>query len=39
MDNLETLGTLGTQDTGRRQTKRKTQHTKLKRKTKAKCWT
>jgi len=29
MDNLETLATLGTQDTGRRQTKQKMQHRKL----------
>ena len=31
MDNLETLATLGTPDTGLRQTKQKTQHRKLKR--------
>jgi hypothetical protein len=31
MDNSETLATLGTQDTGRRQTKQITQHRKLKR--------
>ena len=31
MDSLETLATLGTQDTGQRQTKQKTQHRKLKR--------
>jgi len=31
MDNSETLATLATQDTGRRQTKQKTQHRKLKR--------
>jgi hypothetical protein len=30
MDNLEKLATLGTQDTGRRQTKQKTQHRNLK---------
>ena len=29
MDNLEKLATLGTQDTGRRQTKQKTQHRKF----------
>ena len=31
MDNLETLATFSRQDTGRRQTKQKTQHRKLKR--------
>jgi hypothetical protein len=31
MNNSEKLATLGTQDTGRRQTKQKTQHRKLKR--------
>jgi hypothetical protein len=31
IDNLETVATLGTKDTGRRQTKPKTQHRKLKR--------
>jgi len=31
MDNPEQLAILGTQDTGRRQTKQKTQHRKLKR--------
>jgi len=31
MDNLETLATLGTQDTGWRQTAQKTQHRKRKR--------
>ena len=30
MDNPEKLARLGTQDTGRRQTKQKTQHRKLK---------
>ncbi len=30
MDNLETLTTLGTQDTGRRQTKQSTKHNELK---------
>ena len=30
MDNLEKLATLGTQDTGPRQTKQKTQHGNLK---------
>jgi hypothetical protein len=30
MDNKETLATLGTQETGRRQTKQYTQHQKLK---------
>ena len=29
MDNPEKLATLGTQDTGQRQTKQKTQHRKL----------
>jgi hypothetical protein len=33
MDNPEKLATLGTQDTGRRQIKQKTQHRT------AKCWT
>ena len=31
MNNLETLETVDTQDTGRRKTKQKTQHRKLKR--------
>jgi hypothetical protein len=31
MDNPERLATLSTQDTGRRQTKQKSQHKKLKR--------
>jgi hypothetical protein len=31
IDNLETVATLGTKDTGRRQTKQKTQHRKQKR--------
>jgi hypothetical protein len=31
MDNPETLSSLGAQDTGRGQTKQKTQHRKLKR--------
>ena len=31
MDNPEKLATLGTQETGRRQTKQKTQHRRLKR--------
>jgi len=34
MDNPETLRTLGTHDTGRKQTKQKTQHRKLKRRVK-----